>query len=165
MTISQKCQCCSAKTLGKKYCSKKCMSRQSYIRNKERILAYTRRYRKETDYCRKRHQKIRLNALQIVGRGKVACSNCGCADYRILEINHMNGGGRTEMRQKGLNKLMSPSVFFTRIIKGERKIDDLNILCRVCNHADFVKKKYGIVFRIFQKSASPRIVSIEYGEI
>ncbi len=43
-------------------------------------------------------QRRRLRAMTIVGRGVIKCDRCGVDDPRILEINHLNGGGRAERR-------------------------------------------------------------------
>ena len=69
---------------------------------------------------------------------KPICNSCGCDDRRLLEINHKNGGGGKELA-KGYN-----SVKFYRDIAGlRRKVDDLEILCRVCNAKHYLELKYG----------------------
>lgn len=103
------------------------------------------------------HQKRKLRALEIVGKGTVRCSNCGCSDIRILEINHINGSGYKEFlnskhykKGKNVNSQIGSRTTYTllNIINGTRKTDDLNILCHVCNHAHFIKLKYGIDYNI-----------------
>jgi hypothetical protein len=114
-------------------------SKQYYIAHKDRVL----RRRKEN------HLKLRLKALIVVGKNNLKCSNCGCKDVRILEINHMNGNGSQEFKNIYRSNIKK---FYTDIINSRRKIDDLNILCRVCNQAHFVKQRFGIDFDIKPKS-------------
>ena len=68
---------------------------------------------------------------------RLICSNCGCNDINLLEINHMNGGGKKE-----LDALKSGDLKYL-IINGSRKTDDLNLLCRPCNGLDYLERKFG----------------------
>ena len=117
-----------------------------YQRNKEYILERNKRYRDECkEQIRKNTQvyrkRVRIGALIIVGNGIVRCFNCGCDNLGLIEINHLNGGGTKELFQKSHK-------FYLDIVKGRRVIDDLNLLCRVCNHAYYVKLKYGADYKI-----------------
>ncbi len=57
--------------------------------------------------------------------GGCFCVKCKITDIRILTINHKNGGGRKEREsRKGL---------LLDILKGRRKIDDLEVRCQNCN--------------------------------
>ena len=71
------------------------------------------------------------------------CAMCGCDDTRFLEVNHIKGGGRKE--QKGLKKKdHNISTNFVMLIhKGKRGVEDLNLLCRVCNSIDHLERVYG----------------------
>lgn len=68
----------------------------------------------------------------IVGHKELCCENCGCNSLGILEINHKNGGGYRE----------GYTSFYHAIVTGERKTDDLNLLCRVCNALHFVELRH-----------------------
>jgi hypothetical protein len=72
-------------------------------------------------YNRISYNKIRKLAFEKLGGCK--CCNCGCDKYELLEINHINGGGAKEMKEK-----YKGSSFIRAIVLGDRKIDDLNIL-------------------------------------
>jgi len=115
---------------------------------RERRIKYYRIWRIKNekrikDYYKRNYQKIKLNVLKLIGKGKIECNKCGCADTRILEVNHKSGGGHKE-----LTSYKSNSQMYRNIAKGKRNIDDLNILCRVCNSADFVERKFDIKFKI-----------------
>ena len=78
--------------------------------------------------------------MQVIsGLDEPICVNCGCNDVRFLEINHINGGGREEFRNRK-NLLV-----YNDIVQGRRTTKDLNILCRVCNALDDLKRRFGEV--------------------
>lgn len=88
--------------------------------------------------------KKKREALFIIGRGELKCQRCGCSNYDLLEINHKNGDGHKERKK---NK--GGSGMIRAVIKGERSIEDLNLLCRPCNLVDAAErisgKKYILV--------------------
>ena len=84
--------------------------------------------------------KTRLKVLSKIS-SELKCRNCNCNDIRILEINHKNGGGRKEIREKYEN---SQSRFIKAILKGSRNTDDLEILCKICNILHHVQINLGI---------------------
>lgn len=78
------------------------------------------------------YHKLRLTALRMIGN---KCQNCGCNDEKLLEINHINGGGRKEFLKIN-GGYTGGTNFYRAIVKGKRTLEDLNVLCRVCqwNH-------------------------------
>jgi len=102
------------------------------------------RQTQNTRNYRKRHPERvrRLRAAQYWRRktralemlGGAWCQKCGCTYLKYLEINHINGGGTTEI------KAMGGSLVDT-ILSGKRNPAGLNVLCRVCNAADYLKRK------------------------
>lgn len=79
-------------------------------------------------------KNTRMKALAIVDP-KLQCANCGCQHIELLEINHKHGGGNKEKKQTrkvGTN-------FYSDIINGKRKTEDLNLLCRVCNSLYYIE--------------------------
>lgn len=86
---------------------------------------------------KKRYAKIRRSVLLLVGRGNPTCVNCGCDRPEFLEVNHVNGGGAKEVHKITAGK------FYQQIIKLERAVDDLNLLCKVCNALHALELKYG----------------------
>lgn len=93
---------------------------------------------------KKRVDLLHLEALQIVGKGNLICQRCGCSNVEALEINHTEGNGNSDRKEFGLvgEKL------YKQIISGKRKTDDLNILCKVCNFADYFEIKMGCKWQI-----------------
>lgn len=64
---------------------------------------------------------MKRKVVELLG-GK--CKGCGNTDIRVLQINHLNGGGRKEV---------AGPLFYARILSGERAIDDLDLRCANCN--------------------------------
>src|SRR5271155_256030 len=82
-------------------------------------------------------RRNRSDALKAVARGgPIVCSHCGCDDIRVIEINHVNGGGTKEIRLVGNQRL------YKLIVDGMRAVDDLDLACRVCNALFFVEMKF-----------------------
>ena len=114
-----------------------------YLKNRENIIERVRRYQKNNrknylDYNKKYYQEMKEDVLNTLSGGNPHCIKCGCNDIRLLEINHKNGGGNQECR-KG-EKIIN---IYWEIYKGRRNIDDLEILCRVCNARHYLELKYG----------------------
>jgi hypothetical protein len=83
----------------------------------------------------------RLRVIKLLG-GK--CCRCGNSDARVLQINHVNGGGSKET-QIGKGE-MGSSNFLIDIDKGRRSINDLNLMCANCNilYEYEVGRRYGL---------------------
>jgi len=136
---------------------KQTLYRKEYHRRphvKKRTKKYMRQYRKDRPeykpYKPNLCKRTRFKALTTIALnkncGKVACMNCGFnKNVDLLEINHINGGGRKEK--------VTRIQFYRSIANKKRTIDDLDILCSVCNIAHFVELKYGIKYLIKYKLA------------
>ena len=82
---------------------------------------------------RNRWQKKKLRAFKKIQKN-IICVRCGCGDIRFLEINHKNGRARNEKQIRIYNEINT----------GRRKTDDLELLCRPCNHIHYLEMKFGI---------------------
>jgi hypothetical protein len=69
-----------------------------------------------------RSQNARKKAISILG-GK--CMNCGETDLRVLQVNHLNGGGSKENSKRGARAVWAD------VIKGNR--EDVDVRCANCN--------------------------------
>ena|SRR3990167_8765379 len=90
------------------------IQKKSYLKNRDKKLAREKRNWREK----------RLNLLNIIGQGVCKCKVCGFSDYRALQVDHINGGGNKEKKQKTRkewleNMIGNPSLF--------------QILCANCN--------------------------------
>ena len=95
--------------------------------------------------CKECHKKIaRIN----IERQKVAifvllgdkCSRCGFSDKRALQIDHKDGGGRSERKV-----LVSPFKYYEMVLKeGKNKYQ---ILCANCNAIKKVDNNENITSR------------------
>ena len=87
--------------------------------------AYKKSGRHKPGYENRQYAKKRMALIELFG-GK--CSRCGNDDYRVLQLNHINGGGRKDMRNYS-----SPYAFYKAILSEKRAREDLNLLCGNCN--------------------------------
>lgn len=87
--------------------------------------AYKRSGKHRLGYEDKGAPKVRLALIRLLG-GK--CSHCGNNDPRVLQVNHVNGRGREELR-----KYRSPYTFYRAVLSGRRASGGLDLLCGNCN--------------------------------
>jgi len=85
--------------------------REYYLKNKVGFLLQ----------LRKANYKRRIEILEYLG-GK--CKSCGFTDWRALQVDHINGGGRSELSKSGYPKYLS------KIINNKNKYQ---LLCSNCN--------------------------------
>ena len=114
------------------------VARERRGHNKHKILIRTGLSKTNPLYSKTRHALMRRMALEMIqGSKNLKCVICGCTEYELLEINHINGGGRQELISlKGEN-------LYALIIRGRRKTNDLDIRCKMCNILHFIGLKYG----------------------
>ena len=115
---------------------KKQYDREYYEKNKEIILEQKREYNqehreKQIEYKRKRYQACKNKLIEKLG-GK--CIYCGCNIPEALEINHINGGGHSEYREKGAYRIY-------REILGGIYPYPTELVCKVCNAVHYLKMK------------------------
>lgn len=92
------------------------------------------------------NRRMRLKALQMVaGSNNPLCKKCGCSIINLLEINHLNHDGKVDYKPDGKVRAWK---FYRNIVDGSRSVDDLNVLCKVCNVAYFVSSKFGVNWEI-----------------
>lgn len=90
------------------------------------------------EYGKRRREQLRTKILNIISNNNPHCVRCGCDDIRFLEINHKNGGGTKEKKE-----YKTAIVFYRNILRGIRKVDDLEILCRICNAHHYLESRFG----------------------
>lgn len=77
---------------------------------------------------------LRFKAVRVLG-GK--CKRCGNRDYRVLQIDHIDGGGAEERRSFGVN-------YFKAIplrVLDERTRPNYQLLCANCNWIKRVERQ------------------------
>lgn len=117
-------------------------ARKEYKRKYQR--SYMQRYRadckengkKYNEHRRDYWNRIRNAAVEKIGGFR--CANCGCEIKKILEVNHIDGGGRQELRTKNRAQL------YRDIVNGKVDISKYNMLCKVCNGLHYVEMILGI---------------------
>lgn len=81
---------------------------------------------RKKNYAREYLRKSRAAVLEALG-GK--CLRCGFNDRRALQIDHVNGGGSKERKEKGFKQEFHKHVL-NSFIKGENRYQ---LLCANCN--------------------------------
>lgn len=99
---------------------------------RERARVHWRRNKEERrKRQRETYWKIRRGAIDRLGG---SCVNCGIGDIRVLQINHLNGGGRQESYSLGHGNLGAGARnLWKAIVSGNRNLDDLEVRCANCN--------------------------------
>jgi hypothetical protein len=81
--------------------------------------------------ARERTRRVRERVLAKYG-GKCQCSGCGISQYEWLAIDHVDGGGCKERREK---KFVNSQTFYNYLDK-HRKLAKYQILCHNRNSAN-----------------------------
>jgi len=120
---------------------------ENYQKNREAVILRTKKYREEhlgwyKEYHKNWYAKIRLEVLAKVDPA-LKCAMCGCDDTRFLEVNHIKGGGRKERIAYRNGKQYESHNMILLIHNGKRGLEDLNLLCRVCNSLDHLERQFG----------------------
>ena len=99
------------------------MTTKDPLKRIEQTKRYRTRHRlKLRKDSRDRIRRLRVIALDMLG-GK--CVSCGINDRRVLQIDHINGGGTKE------NERLSSHGIHRKIALG--KIEGYQLLCANCN--------------------------------
>jgi len=125
----------------------KIKEREYYEKHKEEKKQYDREYAQKNatrikEYHKEHYQNKRLEVLARIDPD-TKCAMCGCDDTRFLEINHIKGGGNKELQRLKKKDHNESQNFIMLIHKGKRGVEDLNLLCRVCNSIDHLERVYG----------------------
>ena len=136
----------------------KCGNKIDIRNRKEYSLSYLKRHPERLEklknwkklygkkYKNRSGKNLKKSVLSVVGGKHPKCVYCGCDDERLLELNHKFGGGTKEIKKKGAK-------MYWDIILGRRKLDDLEIACRICNAKHYLELKYGkLPFKITYQS-------------
>ena len=117
------------------------MGRAWNFAHKDRFRGYSKRWRQNhpdryAALNRRTALNRKLKALGIISGSQPHCARCGCNDVRVLEVNHVYGGGDQERRTLNNTNLIQAVVY------GQRPVDGLEVLCSACNGIDFIERKY-----------------------
>jgi hypothetical protein len=75
-------------------------------------------------YQKQTHEKTRIAFLTALGGCK--CARCGFADWRALQVDHVNGGGRAESKIMG----SSTAKYRAHVLANKQHYQ---VLCANCN--------------------------------
>jgi len=115
----------------------KTWKRDWYLKNKERVITKSKEYYKihgnkptkqqNADNNRKYTKINRDKLFEILGGA--FCSRCGFKDKRALQLDHVKGGGKKELRDLRGNSNMTS--YYIR--NPELAKQTLQVLCANCN--------------------------------
>ena len=107
---------CSNKHISKRYVA----SRACVECHKEHSKSYSpQRRTQQREFRRKQRQRI----LDKLGN---QCASCGISDFRVLQVDHINGGGR-----KDIESFSSHNMYIKSILLDQT--DKFQLLCANCN--------------------------------
>ncbi len=139
-TVFKACAFCldlfEPKRQNHQFCSYYCENR--FFRERGRNESNARRHQdyyqrhseirqKTNTYIRERTQKARISALQALG---AKCARCGFEDFRALQIDHVQGGGRKEY--KSINFSSTRAIYYEGIAANPEP-KKYQLLCANCN--------------------------------
>jgi len=104
---------------------------------KARQAKWVKDWRERNPEKQKLARKRAYNNRKVKAMNMVAgpvCNQCGCDELDFLEFNHIDGGGCKDWKENN-GKAMAD-----RVIMG-RGVEDLEILCRLCNALDHLSRK------------------------
>lgn len=127
--------------------------REYYEAHKDKIDAYQREWKDThsdymkpylTRYFKNTTQEKRRQAIKKLG-GK--CVNCGCSEYSVLQLNHINGGGGKEARKRAMSRIA------VQVLEGQRQ--DIDVRCMLCNWLHYLTLSKPEVAKHFQIIYTP----------
>lgn len=77
-------------------------------------------------YLRKLTRKQRIRYLLIQKYG-AKCKSCGIKDYRVLQLDHVKGGGEKQRKEQSNNHI------YKTILDGGEPLSKYQLLCANCN--------------------------------
>ena len=107
---------------------------------KKKIRDYTNKWyqknkKQQDEKNRERYRKIKKEITIFLGS---KCNRCGFTDKRVLQVYHINGGGRRHFRIKGRAYYMYIEILES-LKKGEK---NYQLLCANCNFIEAIEKGY-----------------------
>ncbi len=81
---------------------------------------------KRTAWATKKKAQDRAIREAVIEKLGGKCATCPTDDHRVLQINHLNGGGCREYRSKGSHRI------YMEILQGKRE-GEFDLRCANCN--------------------------------
>lgn len=82
-----------------------------YLTHKAQVIEAATKWKKQHPEAshkssKEHYQRLKLRVFEMLGGAK--CVYCGCTDIRMLEVNHINGGGERNKREQKRNTRIAP---------------------------------------------------------
>lgn len=82
-------------------------------------------YEKDSKKDRKRYVRIKNAVFSLLGTN---CIKCGISDIRVLQIDHINGGG-----SKHRKNFQGRGMYYLILANPQESMKNYQILCANCN--------------------------------
>lgn len=114
------------------------VQRQARQKYKEKIRAYNKNYRQnhrewDRQVTNKSLWKLKITTLSHYSDGTLKCTHCGEDDIRVLQLDHIDGGGNEQRQKIGKG---SGKVY--RWLRDQGYPEGYQVLCANCN----IRKTY-----------------------
>jgi len=118
--------------IGRTTLCKECFNKKQNVDYHQRLKET--RKEKQREY---RHN-LRMRVLNHISNGEVKCKVCGFMNTQALQIDHINGGGRAEIKRLGKN-----TAVYRKILKmsPEEAKKEYQILCANHNRIKMYEKR------------------------
>lgn len=98
----------------------------TYSNRKEYFRAYAKKHSvKRKAFSKEYHFRLRNSILEMLGK---SCIRCGFDDVRALQIDHVNGNGHIQRKEKKGKFVYK--IILEEILAGSK---DYQVLCANCN--------------------------------
>jgi hypothetical protein len=114
----------------------------SYSKNKRKISKFSKKYyiKYKERYLTRYKEKYKDTMRTIFSLLGNKCNRCGQSDKRVLQIDHVNGGGSRERKLKG-----STYIYYDDIITSIKENEgSFQLLCSNCNLIEAINKGYRV---------------------
>lgn len=83
--------------------------------------------------------KIRNETLMHYSDGNLSCGRCGFNDIRVLELDHINGGGNLHRKRLTGNAKSGGGITTYLDLKSKGFPSGYQVLCRNCNWIKYIE--------------------------
>ena len=109
--------------------------KQYYLKNKEKLTYQMQIYLSDPEVRARKNELDRRRALEAKKiiydvLGGAVCKNCGCDDIRVLQLDHINGGGSRHYK-----KLKAEGQTLHSWLIKKKLPPGFQVLCHNCNFA------------------------------
>ena len=107
-------------------CMRRCSLRDRELNRERSKKSYYKNLDRSRSRQRRRFHLLRVRLMKLLGG--IKCCRCGFVDYRALQFDHKNGGGRKELKKMG-----NTGMYYFYLKNPTIANRALQVLCANCN--------------------------------